>query len=185
MLDELFKEMRGSMEKTVEHTVREFGRIRTGRATPALLDGITVEAYGSHLPLNQVATISVPQPRLLRLQPFDKGNMNSIERAIQASDLGIMPRNDGLHIIVELPSPTEERREELAKQVRKKGEEMKVAIRNIRREGKEQIELYEEEKEITEDDKERGLKKLQEITDEYIKKIDGHVEKKEKEIKEF
>ena len=185
MLEDVYKDLKGRMEKTVETASREFGRIRTGRATPALLDGITVEAYGSHLPLNQVATISVPQPRLLKLQPFDKGNMNSIERAIQTSDLGIMPRNDGHHIIVELPSPSEERREELAKQVRKKGEEMKVAIRNIRRDGKEQIELYEEEKEITEDDKERGLKKLQEITDEYIKKIDGHVEKKEKEIKEF
>ncbi len=185
MIEELFSEIRGNMEKTVEHTVREFGRIRTGRATPALLDGITVEAYGSQLPLNQVATISVPQPRVLRLQPFDKGNMNVIEKAIQASDLGIMPRNDGHHVIVELPSPTEERREELAKQVRKKGEEMKVAIRNIRRDGKDQIELFEEEKEITEDDKDRGLKKLQEVTDEYIRKIDELVDKKEKEIKEF
>jgi ribosome recycling factor len=185
MLEDVFKEIRGNMEKTVDVTVREFGKIRTGRATPALLEGITVEAYGSTLPLNQVATISVPQPRILKLQPFDKGNMGAIEKAIQKSDLGIMPRNDGHHIVVEIPTLTEERREELAKAVRKKGEEMKVAVRNVRRDGKEEIELMEEEKEISEDDRERGIKKLQDITDEYTKKIDELIEKKEKEIMEF
>jgi len=185
MLEDVFKEIRGNMDKTVEITLREFGKIRTGRATPALLDGISVEAYGSTLPLNQVATISVPLPRILKLQPFDKGNMGAIEKAIQKSDLGIMPRNDGHHITVEIPTLTEERREELAKVVRKKGEEMKVAIRNVRRDGKDEIEMLEEEKEISEDDRERGIKKLQEITDEFTKKIDELIEKKEKEIKEF
>lgn len=185
MLEDTFKDIRANMEKTIEITHREFGKIRTGRATPALLDGITVEAYGSNLPLNQVATISVPQPRILKLQPFDKGNLGTIEKAIQKSDLGIMPRNDGHHITVEIPTLTEERRDELAKVVRKKGEEMKVAIRNVRRDGKDEIEMLEEEKEISEDERERGIKKLQDITDEYTKKIDEMIEKKEKEIKEF
>lgn len=185
MLEEVYKDLKGRMEKTVETAAREFGRIRTGRATPALLDGITVEAYGGKMPLNQVSTISVPQPRILKLQPFDKNNMAAIERAIMTSDLGINPRSDGHTVIVEIPTLSEERRDELAKMVRKRGEEMKVAIRNVRRDGNDELKMLEEEKEISEDDLERGLKKVQEITDDYIKKIDELIEKKEKEIREF
>ncbi len=185
MLDGVFEDIKSRMEKTIEATVREFGKIRTGRATPALLEGIAAEAYGSKMPINQLATISVPQPRILKLAPFDKANLNTIERAIMTSDLAITPRNDGHNIIVELPTLSEERRNELAKLVHKKGEEMKVAVRNIRREANDELKLYEEEKEITEDDLERALKKVQEMTDAYIKKIDEQVEKKEKEIKEF
>jgi ribosome recycling factor len=185
MLEGVYKDIRERMEKTVETAGREFGRIRTGRATPALLDGIMIDAYGSKMPLNQVATISVPQPRLLKLQPFDKTNMSAIEKAIMTSDLGINPRNDGHSVIVEIPTLSEERREELAKRVRKHGEEMKVAIRNVRRDGNDELKMIEEEKEISEDDLDRGLKKVQEITDDYIKKIDDLVDKKEKEIREF
>ncbi len=185
MIEEVYKELRSNMDKTVDVTVREFGKIRTGRATPSLLEGIMVEAYGSEMPLNQVATISVPQPRILKLMPFDKANIGAIERGILKSDLGIMPRNDGHNIVVEIPSLSEERREELAKLVRKKGEEMKVAIRNVRRDGNDEVKLLEEEKEISEDDRERAIKKIQDITDEFIKRIDELVEKKEKEIKEF
>ena len=185
MLDELFADIKDRMDKTVETTVKDFSKVRTGRATPELLDDIHIEVYGAAMRLNQVASIAVPQPRLLRVSPFDIGNINAIERAISTSDLGIHPRNDGRHIMLELPALTEERRKELVKTIRKKAEEKKVAIRNVRRDGNDELKLYEDEKEISEDDRDRGLKKIQELTDEYIKKIDELVEKKDKEIMEF
>ncbi len=185
MLDEVFEDLRARMEKTLDTAVKDFARVRTGRATPALLDGIAADAYGAKMPINQLATISAPQPRLLKLQPFDKSNLSLIEKAISSSELGIMPRNDGHNIFVEIPMLSEERREELAKGVRKKGEEMKVALRNLRRDGNDEIKMLEDEKEITEDDIDRGLKKIHEITDEYIAKIDDAVDKKEKELREF
>lgn len=185
MLDDVFTDIRDRMKKTVDATDREFASIRTGRASPALLDRITVQVYGEHMPLKQLATISCPQARSLVISPFDKNNTAAIEKAIMASDLGITPRNDGKAIYLDMPPLTEERRKELVKTVKKISEEMKVAIRNVRRDGKDEIEMLEDEKEITEDDKKRGLEKLQEVTDEYIKSIDHHVDKKEKEIMEF
>jgi ribosome recycling factor len=185
MIEETFSEIEDKMKKTLDATVREFGRTRTGRATPELLDGIQPEVYGSSMPLKQLATIAVPQPRVLKISPFDPKNISSIERAISMSDLGIQPRNDGRHVIVEIPALTEERRKELAKVVRKKGEEKKVAIRNIRRDGNDEVKMMEEEKEISEDEMERALKKIQEMTDKYVEKAEDLIKKKEKEIMEF
>lgn len=185
MLDDVYSEIRGRMKKTLETTEREFASIRTGRASPAILDRITIEAYGQPMPIKQLATIAVPQPRTLLIQPFDKGNLTQIEKAIQASDLGIMPRNDGKNIFLDMPALTEERRKELVKSIKKIGEEMKVAIRNVRRDGKDEIEMMEEEKDITEDDLKRGLDKLQEITNESVARVDELIARKEKEIMEF
>ncbi|HOO57234.1 MAG TPA: ribosome recycling factor [bacterium] len=185
MLNGVYEDVKSRMDKTIEATSKEFGRVRTGRATPSLLEGISIKAYGDQLPVNQVATISIPQPRVIRIQPFDKANLGALEKAIQTSDLGVNPRNDGVTIIVELPSLSEERRQELAKIIQKKGEEMKIALRNIRRDGNDEIKMLEEEKEISEDDRDRGLKKIQDITDDFVKKIDELVSRKEKEIMEF
>lgn len=185
MLDEVFKELRDRMTKTVEATDREYSHIRTGRASPALLDRVMVEVYGSKLPINQVATIAVPQPRTLTISPFDKSNFAAIEKAILASDIGITPRNDGRAVILDIPMLTEERRKDLGKTIKKKAEESKVALRNIRRDAKEQIEDLEKEKEITEDDRDRSMEKLQQVTDEFTEKVDKLAEKKEKEILQF
>ncbi len=185
MLDDLYADVKDRMNKTIEVTKREFNSIRTGRATPALLDGINVEIYGSNMKINQLATIAIPQPRTIMITPFDKNNLSPIERAVSTSELNITPRNDGNRVIIEIPALTEERREELAKQVRKKAEEKKIAIRNVRRDGNDECKMYEEEKEISEDDCKRGKDKIQEITNEYIKKIDELVEAKVNEIMEF
>lgn len=185
MLDDLYADVRDRMEKTIDATKREFNRVRTGRATPELLDGINVEVYGADMKINQLATIAVPQPRTLTVTPFDKNNLSAIERAISTSELNITPRNDGSRIFLEIPALTEERRQELAKRIRKKGEEMKIAIRNVRRDGNDECKMYEQEKEISEDDCKRGLDKIQEITDEYTKKIDELIDAKEQEIMEF
>ena len=185
MLDDVYSDVRARMKKTLDATAGEFGTIRTGRAAPSLLDRITAEAYGSRLPINQLATISVPQPRLLVVQPFDKGNVSLIEKAIQTSDLGINPRNDGKNIFLDIPPLTEERRTELVKQMKKIGEEMKVAIRNIRRDARDEVELLESEKEISEDDQKRANDEIQKIHDEYIAKIEELMKKKEDEVMEF
>lgn len=185
MLEELYSDVEDRMKKAIESAVREFSRTRTGRATPELLDGITVEVYGASMPLNQLATVAVPQPRILKIAPYDQGNINAIERAISMSDLGITPRNDGRQVIIEIPALTEERRKELAKVVRKKGEEKKVAIRNIRRDGNDEIKMLLDEKEISEDDRDRAVKKVQDLTDKYMAKMDETIKKKEDEIMEF
>lgn len=185
MLEELYKDIEDRMNKTLDSAVKEFSRTRTGRATPELLDGITVEVYGSAMPLNQLSTIAVPQPRILKIAPFDQSNIGAIERAISMSDLGITPRNDGRQVIIEIPALTEERRKELAKVVRKKGEEKKVAMRNVRRDGNDEIKMLLDEKEISEDDRDRAVKKVQDLTDKYTAKLDDAVAKKEQEIMEF
>ena len=185
MLQETFNDIEDRMQKTLEAAAREFGRTRTGRATPELVENIQVDAYGSKMPLNQLGSIAIPQPRIIKISPFDQGNLNAIEKAISTSDLGIQPRNDGNFIIVEIPALTEERRKDLVKVVKKKGEEMKVALRNVRRDGNDEVKLLESEKEISEDEKERGLKQIQEITDKYTEKLDDMIEKKEQEIMEF
>lgn len=185
MLEDVFADIKDRMQKTHDTAARDFSHIRTGRATPALLDRVHAEAYGQPMPVKQLATIAVPQPRMIVIQPFDKGNLTLIEKAIQASDLGINPRNDGKNIFLDIPPLTEERRKELVKQMKKIGEEMKVAIRNVRRDGKDEIELLKEEKEISEDDMKKGLDELQKITDDFTKQIEELMKGKEKEIMEF
>ena len=185
MLDQIYNETQDRMSKSVEATEKDFSHVRTGRPSPALLDRVFVEVYGARMAINQVATISVQQPRSLMIRPFDKSNIAAIERAVQMSDLGLNPANDGKNIILEIPPLTEERRKELAKIVRKKAEEGKVAVRNIRRDSRDQVEMLKEDKAISEDDMEKAMEKIQKTTDDYIKKIDEHLEKKEHEIMHF
>ncbi|MEW6200614.1 MAG: ribosome recycling factor [bacterium] len=185
MLEEIYKETHERMKRTVEATEKDFSHIRTGRPSPALLDRIFVEVYGTRMAINQLATIAVQQPRSLIVRTFDKANLGAIERAILMSDLGLNPVNDGKDLRIEIPPLTEERRKELVKVVRKKAEEGKIAIRNIRRDSRDETEMLKEDKEITEDDFEKAMDKIQEITDEFIKKIDEHLEKKEHEIMHF
>ncbi len=172
------------MKKTVEVFRRELASVRTGRASPALLDKVMVDYYGTPMPVNQLATISVPEARLLVIQPWDKSSLPNIERAILKSDLGINPVSDGNVIRLVIPQLTEERRQELVKLVRKKAEEERVAIRNIRREANEMIKDLESESEISQDEARRALDRVQALTNEYIARIDQLLKKKEEEIME-
>lgn len=182
MVDQhVFSEMEERMKKSLEHLKRDFTTIRTGRATPALLDRIQVEAYGSHMPINQVATVSVPEPRMLVLTPYDKSLLGTIEKAIQKSDLGINPSNDGGTIRLVLPALNEERRKDLVKQIKKRTEEGKVALRNIRRDVMEELK---KNKEGSEDDIKRAEQQIQKLTDRFIHDFDAALAIKEKEIME-
>ena len=172
------------MKKAVEATRREFNTIRTGRASPAILDRVQVDAYGTHMPLNQVATISVPEPRLLVISPWDKATIGAIERAIMKSDVGITPSNDGVVIRLSIPSLTEERRRDLTKMVHKKAEEGKVAIRNNRREANEELKKLRKASEISEDDEKRAEERVQKVTDKYITEVDRLQQHKEQEVLE-
>lgn len=182
---ELIKSAESNMQKTVEIVKREFGSLRAGRATPALLDKILVNYYGTPTPVNQLATISVPEPRLLVIQPWDRSVTAEIEKAILKSDLGITPSGDGNVIRLTIPQLTQERRQELVKLVRKKAEEGRVAIRNIRRDTNDQLKAKQKEGEITEDELRRGQDEVQKLTDRYIKEIDNMLAAKEKEIMEI
>ena len=173
------------MKKTVENLESEFATIRAGRANPAVLDRITVEYYGQQTPLNQVAQVSAPEPRMLAIQPWDASSLKAIEKAILTSDLGINPQNDGRIIRLLFPALTEERRKELIKQVKKLSEESKVAIRNIRRDAVEAYKKQQKKSEITEDDYAIAEKDTQDLTDLYIKKLDETAAKKEKELLEI
>ncbi|OLD57405.1 MAG: ribosome recycling factor [Armatimonadetes bacterium 13_1_40CM_3_65_7] len=172
------------MQKTIDATKREFGGIRTGRATPALLERITVDYYGAQTPVNQVATVTAPDPRLLVIQPWDKRMIKEVERAIQKSELGLTPSTDGTVIRLSIPGLTEERRRELVKVVRKHAEEGRVAIRNIRRDHKDKLEQLEKGGKISEDDSRRAVDELQKLTDRYIKEIESLLSAKEAEIME-
>ena len=173
------------MEKTVMALERDYGTIRAGRASPAVLDRITVDYYGAPTPINQMAAISVPEPRLLQIQPWDASTLKDIEKAINASDIGINPNNDGRVIRLAFPPLTEERRRELAKDVRKMAEDSKVAIRSVRRDAIEKVKSMLKAKEITEDDQKFAEEKIQKITDEFIKKVDEIADAKTKEIMEI
>jgi ribosome recycling factor len=173
------------MQKTVEVLTSEFAGVRAGRANPSVLNKITIEYYGTTTPVNQLATISTPDPRTLVIQPWDASVLKPIEKAIQASDLGINPQNDGRVIRLVFPQLTEERRKELAKQVKKYAEEAKVAIRNIRRDAMEKYKTQKKKSEITEDDFKNIEKDVQKITDDFIKDIDDLAAKKEKELFEI
>jgi len=183
-MQSVIKHTREKMQHSIEATEREFGSIRTGRATPALLDRIKVDYYGSEMPINQLGGISVPEPRQLLISPWDKAALPHIEKAILKSDLGLTPNSDGHAIRLEIPALTEERRKELTKVVHHKAEEGKIAIRNLRREANESLDKREKAKEITEDDVERGKKEVQKLTDEFIAKLDKVTEKKVAEIME-
>lgn len=183
-MEHLYEEAEKKMKKTVEVFIKEIGTMRAGRAVPSLLDKITVDYYGTPTPLNQLAGISAPEPRLLVIQPWDKNAIGDIEKAILKSDLGLTPVNDGNVIRLSIPQLTEERRKELVKTIRKKAEEARVAIRNIRREINDAIKSLEKEGSITEDERRIGQDNIQDITNAQIKEIDLFLENKEKEIME-
>lgn len=172
------------MQKAIDSLKKELSRIRTGRASPALLDGITVEYYGSPLPINQVANISIPDARLIMIQPWEKNMLSPIEKAIQVSELGLNPQNDGNLLRLPIPPLSEERRGELFKNCKKMGEESKIAIRNIRRDANEKMKKAEKDKEITQDELKKGLDEIQKLTDRFIKNVDDVLVAKEKEIME-
>ena len=173
------------MGKSIASLDSEFGTIRAGRANPAVLDKITVEYYGAPTPLNQVAAISTPDPRTLAVQPWDGSVLKAIEKAIQVSDLGINPQNDGKQIRLSFPPLTEERRKELIKGASKTGEEAKVALRNIRRDAMDKFKAQKKKSEITEDDLKIIEKDLQKLTDDYIKEVERIADEKEKELMEI
>ena len=170
------------MEKALDHLQEEFGAVRAGRANPRVLDRISVEYYGSETPLNGVATISSPDARTLVVSPWDTKLLKEIEKAIQMSELGINPQNDGRVIRLIFPQLTEERRKELVKQVKKYGEEAKVAMRNIRRDGMDYVKKLKKNSEITEDEQKKAEKDLQDMLDKYTKKVDEATAVKEKEL---
>ena len=180
-----FKEFNRKMDKTLEVLGSQFAAVRAGRANAQVLDRISVSYYGTDTPIGQVASISSPDPRTLVIQPWDGSLLKPIEKAIQVSDLGINPQNDGRIIRLVFPQLTEERRKDLTKQVKKYGEDAKVAIRNIRRDGMDFIKKALKKSEITEDDQKKGEKELQELTDKYVKKVDEMCAKKEKELMEI
>lgn len=176
------KRFEEKMKKTVASYAEELATIRVGRANPKVLDKITVEYYGTATPLSQMAELKVPEPRLLVVTPWDASSLRSIEKAIQASDLGIMPQSDGKSIRLAFPQLTEERRKDLSKQVAKFGEEAKVALRNIRRDANEKIKDMKKKNEMTEDEQKLSEKSTQDLTDKYIKEVDGVTSEKTKEI---
>ena len=177
-----FKEFGRRMDKTLEHLEEDFGAVRAGRANAKVLDRITVQYYGSETPLNGVATISTPDARTLVIQPWDNKLVKDIQKAIQVSDLGINPQNDGKVIRLVFPQLTEERRKDLAKQVKKYAEDAKVAMRNIRRDGMDYVKKLKKNSEITEDDQKKAEKDLQDLLDKYIKNVDTVLAAKEKEL---
>lgn len=185
MKDEILSELRGKMNKSVNVLKKELSKIRTGRASTALLEDIVVECYGTQMPLKQVASISVPESRLILVQPWDKSIIGNIEKGILKSELGLAPVNDGKVIRVPIPPLTEERRKELVKLVKKVGEDIKIAIRNNRREANEMFKELKKEKEISEDEYRRALNEVQQVTDEFVEKVNRFIEEKEKEIIEF
>ncbi len=170
------------MKGAVENLRHDLGGLRTGRANTALLDPITVEVYGSHMPLNQVATVSAPEPRLLSVQVWDKSNIGPVEKAIRSAGLGLNPINDGNNIRLPIPDLTEERRKELAKLAHQYAEKARIAIRNVRRDGMDNLKTDENKKEISEDERKRGEAEVQKLTDEIIKEADAVAAQKEQEI---
>lgn len=184
MLKDFYNEAEERMKGAVQALEEDLAGIRTGRASPTLVERLHVEYYGNPTPLIQLATISVPEPRQLLIRPFDASSLKAIERAIQASDLGLNPNNDGKIIRLFLPPLTEERRRDLVKVVHNRAEEARVAVRNIRRDSIKDLREYEHEKLISEDDQERGEEELQKITDKFIEEINSVSARKEKEILE-
>jgi ribosome recycling factor len=185
MINDVLEELRDRMQKSIEVLQDDLLSIRTGRASPALVERLQVEYYGTLTPLNQVASIAVPEPRLLVIRPWDPAALSDIERAILKSDLGLTPMNDGKLIRLNIPRLTEERRRELVKVVSRRVEEGRVAVRNLRRDALQDLKDFEKEKMISEDDFFRGKDEIQELTDEFIKKIDEIGQRKEEELLEI
>ncbi len=185
MLKNIYKDIEDKMKKTVSVYNEELQSIRAGRANPALLDQIQVDYYGQMTPLNQVASVSAPEPRLLVIQPWDVNLIPIIEKEIQKSDLGLNPSNDGKLVRLVIPMLTEERRRDLTKVVNKNGENAKVAVRNIRRDAMDSIKKLEKDKSISEDEKKVGEDEVQKITDKYIKEVDSVTKRKEDELMEI
>ena len=181
-MKEVIKKCEEKMTKTCENLDGEFSNIRAGRANPNLLNRIMVEYYGTPTPMQQVGNISVPEPRIIQINPWEKSLLKAIEKAILASDLGITPTNDGTSIRLVFPELTEERRKELVKDIKKKGEAAKVAVRNVRRDANDTLKKMEKSTDITDDERKEGEEKIQKMTDKYVAKIDKSVENKSKEI---
>ncbi|MBC8200276.1 MAG: ribosome recycling factor [Desulfobacterales bacterium] len=185
MIDSIYKETKDSMGKSISALKNEIKRVRTGRASKSLLDGIRVDYYGTPTPISQIASISVPESRLITIQPWDVSVIKEIEKAVLKSDLGLTPSNDGKIIRISIPSLTEERRKELVKIVHKMCEDYKIPLRNIRRDSNDLLKGLKKDGEIAEDDAFRAQDQVQKITDEHIKQIDDIYNEKEKEILEF
>jgi ribosome recycling factor len=182
---EIIKEMKRKMDRALEVLGQDFARIRTGRASVALLEGIKVDAYGTAMPISQVASLAAPEPRLLTVQPWDTALMGEIEKGILRSDLGLTPSNDGKIIRIPIPPLTTDRRKELVKSTKKMTEESKVALRNLRRDANEQLKELKKDKQIAEDEAFKAQDEVQKVTDDYIKKLDALAAEKEKEIMSF
>jgi ribosome recycling factor len=178
----MFTEVKSRMDGTIDRVKRDMSGVRTGRATVSLLDGIQVEAYGSKMPINQVATLSVPEPALILAQPFDPSTMGAIEKAIRTSDLGLNPANDGKVVRIPIPALTDERRKELSRHVHKQAEEGRNGVRQVRRDANERLKKLLKEHKVSEDDERKGLEQVQKITDEHIKLIDDLQKKKDQEL---
>jgi ribosome recycling factor len=177
-------EARQHMEKAIEALRREFSSVRTGKASPALLDTVKVEAYGSHMPLNQVGTVSAPEPRMLVIQPWDRAMMGPIERAIRESDLGLNPSNDGKVVRVPIPALTEERRKEYVRLLHRMAEEARVAVRHARKEANDAIKAHQKEGSVSEDEARREQDEVQKLTDRYVEQVDELLKHKEAEVME-
>lgn len=184
MFKDIFATHEDKMKKALEALRREYSSLRAGRATPALLDKVNVDYYGTPTPVNQVANVSVPEARMITIQPWEKTMLVAIEKAILKSDLGLTPNSDGTIIRLNIPQLTKERRRELAKTIGKKAEDARVAVRNIRRDANDAIKKLEKEKVATEDDSKKAQEDMQKVTDKYIKEIDNTMAAKEKEIME-
>jgi ribosome recycling factor len=184
MRNKIYKETEQKMKGVVDFFTKEIAKLRAGRASISLLEGIVVECYGSKMPINQVATITIPQPQLLVIQPWDKNIYNNILKAIQASNIGLTPISDGNVIKIPIPPLSEERRKELVKILNKIGEEAKVELRELRRKANEQLKKAKEDKQISEDDMFKGTEEIQKLTDKYIEEIEKKIKDKEKEIME-
>ncbi len=184
MIQEVIKGSEEKMKKALEILKKDFATLRAGRANPAILEKVMVDYYGAPTPVNQLANISAPEPRMLIIQPWDKSVINQVEKAILKSDLGLTPSNDGTVIRINIPQLTQERRLELVKVTKKKAEEARVIIRNLRRDANEHTKAAEKKGEVSEDDARRGQEEIQKLTDKYIKEVDHILEGKEKEIME-
>jgi len=184
MKEDVFESMNGKMDAAIASLQKELNRLRTGRASPALLEGIRVDYYGTPTPIQQTASVTIPESRLIVIQPWDKSMIEHISKAIQKTNLGLTPSSDGNVIRIAIPSLTDDRRKELVKIVRKMGEEAKVGIRNTRREANESLKLLEKDKELSEDECRRAMDEVQKATDRKVKEIDDIVEEKRKEIVE-
>ena len=184
VIDDTLLEAMEKMAKAVEHTQSQFSTVRTGRATPSLVERITIEYYGTRVPLQQLASISVPEARQLLIKPHDRGTLESIEKAIRDSDLGVAPNNDGIAIRLSLPQLTEERRKEYVKVVKHMAEDGRIAVRNLRRDARKAMEAAEKDSDISADDLERAEKELEKVTHEHVEQIDAALGRKEQELLE-